>query len=124
MRLDRPGNRERDTRQRCNVKHAIDAFEGGPYRLAVADVGLDQFGARVEVLAAAGRENIDDAHPETSREELIDEVGADEPGASGDQYGTGRAHTMRIALNCEVGGTGLNLVVLLKGFRNFDDDRF
>ena len=68
------------------------SVEGGSNSLAVADVGLDQLGARIQILAATGREDIDDAHLESAREQLIDEVGADEAGASGNQYGACRTH--------------------------------
>jgi hypothetical protein len=55
----------------------------------VADVGLDQLGARrqrpVEVLAPPGREVVDDRHLVAAREQRVDQVGADEAGAAGDQ---------------------------------------
>ena len=58
-------------------------------RGAVADVELDQLGAGrqrpVEVLAAAGREVVDDRHLVAAREQRVDQIRADEAGAAGDQ---------------------------------------
>src|SRR5580704_15571437 len=120
MRFDRLGDGERDARERRDMKHAIDTLECGPDGLAVADVGLDQIGVRIQVPAATGGKNIDDAHLEAARKEFIDQVRADKPGAPGNQYRTGRAHAGQLWwrgwLNCEGCRTGLNSRVPLSGF--------
>ena len=49
----------------------------------VADVPLDEGRRRVDVLALAGREVVDDDHLVTALDEPVDEVRADEPGTTG-----------------------------------------
>ena len=55
----------------------------------VAHVALDQLGARVEVvgpLAVRGRQqHVEHAHLVPALEQRVDDVGADEPGAAGDE---------------------------------------
>ena len=56
--------------------------------LEIADVGLDEFGARVNVDARAGREVIDDTDLMTFGQQRVDQMRPDEARATGDQ----RAH--------------------------------
>jgi hypothetical protein len=51
---------------------------------AVTDVALDEPRRRVDLLAFAEREIVDNAHLIATRKESIDEIRADEPGASCD----------------------------------------
>ena len=66
-----------------------DAVDQVAHRARVADVGLDQLRRRAraagEVLALAGGEVVDDGHVVAALDERVDEVRADEPGASGDE---------------------------------------
>ena len=55
----------------------------------VAQVGLDQLGARVEVVRAlavrGGQQRVDDPHLLAALEQRVDDVRADEAGAAGDE---------------------------------------
>ena len=65
------------------------AANSAGHALGVADVGLVEARAArqrgAEVLALAGDEVVDDRHLVAAIEERVDEVGADEAGAAGDQ---------------------------------------
>ena len=53
--------------------------------LPIADVGFDEFSARVDVDARAGREVVDDADQMTVSQQRIDQMRPDEARATGDQ---------------------------------------
>ena len=62
----------------------------GDQRRRVGDRRLVQRRAPArEVLAPAGREVVDDPHLVAAREQRVDEVGADEAGAAGDESAHG-----------------------------------
>ena len=50
----------------------------------LADVVLDELRLRVDVLAAAGGQVVDDGHVVAARDERVDEMGADEARSTGD----------------------------------------
>src|SRR6185436_3219682 len=55
------------------------------HRLGIAEIGLMEIRARIEIAAIAGGEVVDDAHPPAAREKGIGDVRADEPRAAGDE---------------------------------------
>ncbi len=80
-----------DTDRGSEVDDALDAVERRGDGVVVAHVGDDQLDLRVEVCGAlASRvhlriERVEDAHTVPALEQAIREMGADEPGAAGDQ---------------------------------------
>ena len=62
----------------------------------LADVVLDEAGAGVEVLAPTRREVVDNRHLVTAGEQCVDDVRADEPGASGDDRPHARNRSARL----------------------------
>src|SRR5581483_11562341 len=72
--LDGFVDRERDPGERRRVKHAVNPRECWAYRLEVADVGLDELRARVEILAFAGQKGVDDSDGDAASDEFIDKV--------------------------------------------------
>jgi hypothetical protein len=74
------------------VEHHVHAPEGVVDRLAVPHVADQQLhavaqitGRRLALAMDLGREIVEGANPMACREEGVGEVGADEPGAAGDQ---------------------------------------
>ena len=69
----------------------VHAARGGLHGAEIADVTLDdvemsgEVSAELEVGATSRREIVEDADPMTVAEETAGDVGADEPGAAGDQ---------------------------------------
>ena len=91
------------------------AGDGPRGRGGIADVALDPLRARVEVvrpLAVRGRQQaVEDAHLVAALEQRVDDVGADEAGAAGDEDQAAHGATvptsvLRNGLGC-VGGVGL-----------------
>ena len=70
------------------MEHQLDAPNGGMDALVGAEVALDDLDLtteRSEVGPAAGREVVEHADVVASLEERLDEIGADEAGAAGDE---------------------------------------
>src|SRR5262249_34932700 len=88
--LDRTG----DGAHRRLMEHDVDAAAGRLDRAQVTDIALDNFEVRgvspadLEVGPTPRREIVEDADPMTIGEETSGDVGADEPGAAGDQTRT------------------------------------
>ena len=96
MGLDRPFDREPHARQRRRVKDAIDAGKGRLDRRALADIGLDQFRAWVEVFAAAGQKVVEHADRKSALEQRVGQMRPDKAGAPRDQHDTSRAGDAKI----------------------------
>ena len=74
----------------AEVEHAVDAFERPVDRVTVAEIADHQLGLAAEVGGRAVGvcervETVEHAHALAGREQRVDEVGADEPGAAGDE---------------------------------------
>ncbi len=96
MSLDRPFDREPDARQRGRMKDAIDAGEGWFDRRRLADIGLDQLSAWVEVFAIAGQKIVEHAHGKSAFEQRVGQMRPDEAAAARDQHDTSRAWCAKI----------------------------
>jgi len=70
------------------VQHAVAPCDGASHEALVAHVPFEELDvgeAMGEVLAPPGTEVVEHAHFVAPREQRVDEMRADEPGASGDK---------------------------------------
>src|SRR5207248_8841058 len=82
-------HRARHRRQRALVEDDLDAARRRVHALVAPELALDELDVALdvrEVVAAAGREVVEDADVVAALEQAADEIRADEPGAAGDQH--------------------------------------